>query len=213
VLAPTGGADDTFIYLRLEDAQRLFGHPGELSHILVRLSDPDRLEHAISSLRGCSAGMEMNVVPLAHLFRTIQNLVHSTRLLLGAVALVALLVAGAGVSNALLMSVVERTREIGTLRALGASHRDVFRLFWMESLHVSLLGSAAGVLAAFALSRFLEAWLRARLPFAPSDPLIRWEWGVAAACLLGGALLGSLAGLLPAWRAARLSPMEAMREG
>lgn len=211
ILAPTQGADDTFIYLRLNDAQRLFIHQSELTHILVRLTDPNQLEPVVWQLRGCGAGLDMNVVPLAHLFRTIQTLVNSTRLLLGCVALVALLVAGAGVSNAILMAVVERTREIGVMRACGASHGDIFRLFWLETLQVCLAGGGIGILCAFAASRSVEAWLRVRLPFAPMDALIRWEWWIVAACLACVLVLGSAAGLLPAWRAARLSPMEAMR--
>ncbi|MBV9470277.1 MAG: ABC transporter permease, partial [Abitibacteriaceae bacterium] len=87
ILAPTQGADDSFIYMGLNDAQHLFKHPNELTHILVRLKDPDDLENTVAQLHGCSAGLEMNVVPLAHLFRTIQSLVNSTRLLLGCIAL------------------------------------------------------------------------------------------------------------------------------
>jgi ABC-type lipoprotein release transport system permease subunit len=211
VLAPTQGADDDFIFLRLEDAQRLTRHPRELTHILVRLTDPDQLDFAIAQLRGCDAGMEMNIVPLAHLFRTIQSLVNSTRLWLGCVALVALLVAGAGVSNAVLMSVSERTREIGVMRAVGASRGDIFRLFWLQTIDVCLVGGVAGVLIAFAASRGIEAWLRARLPFAPTDPLIQWEWWIAAGCLGCALALGSLFGFLPAWRAATLAPIEAIR--
>jgi putative ABC transport system permease protein len=213
ILAPTGGADDTFIYLGLADAQRVFHHPRELTHILVRLTDPDRLEYAVTQLRGCDAGLNMNVVPLAHLFRTIQTLVNSTRVWLGCVALVALFIAGTGVSNAVLMAVAERTREIGVMRALGASRGDIFRLFWLQTLQVCLVGGTAGILAAALGARIVEAWVRARLPFAPTDALLGWEWPMALLCLASAVLLGSMAGLLPAWRAARLSPMEAMRNG
>jgi ABC-type lipoprotein release transport system permease subunit len=69
------------------------------------------------------------------------------------------------------------------------------------------------VLIAFASSHALEAWLRSRLPFAPTDALVRWEWWLAGACVAGAAVLGSFAALLPASRAAELSPIEAMREG
>ncbi len=211
ILGPTHGAEDDFIYLRLADAQHLFAHPRQLTHILVRLADSNALDRAVTHLRGCDAGMDMNIVPLAHLFHTIQSLVNSTRLLLGCVAAVALLVAAAGVGNTILMAVAERTREIGVMRALGASRADIFRLFWWETMQVCLVGGVGGLAFAFLASRVLENWLRARLPFAPVDALIRWEWWAAAAGLAGAALVGSIAGFLPAWRAARLSPVLAMR--
>src|SRR5262249_20152192 len=141
------------------------------------------------------------------------TLVNSTRVWLGCIALVALLVAATGVSNAILMAVTERTREIGVMRALGASHGDIFRLFWLETVQVCLAGGVAGILSAFAAARGVEPWVRARLPLAPPDGLVRWEWPMAAFCLAGALLLGSVAGLLPAWRAARVAPMEAMRAG
>ena len=213
VLQPTQGADDGFIYARLADAQQWFQHRGELTHILVRLDDPNSMERAVTGLRGCNAGMDMNIVPLAHLFRTIQSLVNSTRLLLGCVALIGLLVAATGVTNAMLMSIAERGREIGIMRAIGASPGDVFRLIWLETVQICAVGAAAGVMTAFLSSHALETWLRSRLPFAPTDALIRWDWAVAAACVGGAIVLGSLAALLPASRAARLSPMEAIREG
>lgn len=211
ILSTTNGADDGFIYLPLSDAQRLFGHPHELTHILVRLSDPNKMENVVANLRGCDAGLSMNIVPLAHLFRTIQNLVNSTRLLLGCLTLVALLIAGAGVGNAILMAVVERTREIGVMRAVGASQADIFRLFWMETLQICLCGSLVGVFLAFAASRSVETWLRARLPFAPDDALIQWDWATALFCILAAVLLGSLVSILPAWRAAAISPIRAIQ--
>src|SRR5262249_39347173 len=88
ILAPTLGADDTFVYLGLGNAQRLFHHAKELTHILVRLADPNNLDGAVAQLRGCDAGLSMNIVPLAHVFHTIQSLVNSTRLLLGCIAVV-----------------------------------------------------------------------------------------------------------------------------
>lgn len=211
VLATTPGADDGFLFLPLADAQRIFGHPRELTHILVRLSDPDKMEAVVSQLRGCDAGLSMNVVPLTHLFHTIQNLVNSTRLMLGCITLVALLIAGAGVSNAILMAISERTREIGVMRAVGASRGDIFRLFWLETVQVCALGSVLGIALAFAASRGVENWLRVRLPFAPTGTLIQWHWWTLEVCFLSALALGSLAGILPAWRAASLSPMNAMR--
>lgn len=212
-LAATSGTEDEFIFMRLKDAQRIFGHPAELTHVLVRLKDPNELDHAVTALRGCNAGMDMNVVPMAHLFRTIQSLVNSTRTWLACIAIVGLLIAAAGVSNTVLMAVTERTREIGVMRALGASRADVFRLFWLQTMQVCLAGAVGGALIAFAASRGLETWLRSRLPFAPADPLIEWNWLIIAGCLALALILGTAAGFLPAWRAAHLAPMLAIRTG
>ncbi|MCX6903097.1 MAG: ABC transporter permease [Verrucomicrobia bacterium] len=211
ILAATQAPEATFIFLRLEDAQQLFRHPAELTHVLVRLQDPNQMDTVVTQLRGCDAGLYMNVIPLAHLLRTMQTLVNSTRVLVGCVALVAWLAAGAGVSNTLLMAVAERGREIGVMRALGAARGDIFRLFWMETLQVCLVGAVAGVLLAFAAARNVETWLRGRLPFAPADALVQWDWSLAATCLGCALVLGSVAGFLPAWRAAHLSPTEAIR--
>ena len=97
------------------------------------------------------------------------------------------------------------------MRALGAAPGDIFLLVWLETLQVCLGGALAGILVAFAASRGVETWLRSRLPFAPTDGLIRWEWRLAAACLACALLLGSLAGFLPAWHAALVPPMAAIR--
>jgi len=211
ILRPTQGADDTFIFMPLSDAQRRFHHANELTHILVRLTHPDKLDDAVAQLRGCDAGLSMNVVPLAHMFRSIQSLVNSTRLLLGCIALVALLAAGTGVSNTILMAVSERARELGVMRAIGASRADIFRLVWLETVQVCLSGAVLGIGVAFLASRLVEHWVRSKLPFAPTDALVRWEWWIAAACLGCALVLGSIAGFLPACRAARIAPITAMR--
>src|SRR6266850_7907839 len=212
ILRPTQGADDTFIYMPLSDAQRRFHHANELTHILVRLADPNKLDNVVAQLRGCDAGLSMNVVPLAHMFRNIQSMVNSTRLLLGCIAAVALLAAGTGVSNTILMAVAERARELGVMRAIGASRANIFRLVWMETVQVCLSGAVIGIMLAFLASRMVEAWVRSKLPFAPTDALVGWEWWIAAACLGCAVVLGSMAGFLPAWRAACIAPITAMRK-
>ena len=213
ILQPTQGADDLFIFLPITDAQRYFRHPGELTHILVQLSDPERVNSVVEELRGCDAGLEMTIVPLSHLFQTIQHLIENTRLLLACVAIAALLAAGCGVSNTILMAVSERTREIGVLRALGASPDTVFGLIWAETIALCLVGGLGGLALAVGGASVVEAWLRQQLPYAPPERLIAPDVMVILSCLGICLLLGTFAALLPAWRAARLSPTEAIREG
>lgn len=212
VLAPTQGPDDLFVYLPLPDAQKLFERPGALTHILVRLQTPDAVDSVTAALRGCDAGLEMTIVPLAHLFETIQGLVRATRLLLGCIALVSLLAAGAGVANTILMAVSERTREIGVLRALGVTPGVVFGLIWLETVALCLLGGLLGIGLALLAAAGTERWLRGLLPYVPTDRLIAPELSLLLLCLAVGPVLGSIAALLPALRAARLSPAQAIRE-
>jgi putative ABC transport system permease protein len=211
LLAQTQSADDTFIHLSLADAQQRFKHPAELTHILVQLRNPNDLDQAAAQLRGCDAGLAMNVVPLAHLFHTIQSIVNSTRLLLGCLAVVAFLLAGASLSNTILIAVAERRRELGMMRAIGASRWNIFNLIWLETLQTCLAGTLAGITVSFLASRGVEAWVRSTLPYAPNGALIQWQWWVAGVCLLSALVLGSLVGLLPASRAAAVPPMIAIR--
>lgn len=211
LISPGGTSEDGFVFLPLHEAQRIFHREQQLTHVLARLRDPDQLDEAVTRLRGCNAGMEMNVVPLSHLFRTIQQLLHSTRVWLACVALVTVLTAVSGVGNAILMSIGERTRELGILRAVGASRGQVFLLVWLETLLLTLAGSIVGGLAAVLLSARTETWLRSRLPMAPTETMVQAEpWWIAASLLIAFGV-ATVAGLLPAWRAATLPPAIAMR--
>jgi len=211
ILQSTGGADDLFVYMPMARAQQIFDRPNQITHILVRLDDPEKMDDVVSNLRGCDAGMDMNVVPLAHLYHTIQALIESTRLLLYCVALIAIMAAGAGLSNTILMAVNERTREIGVLRALGASQGHIFRIVWSEAVLLCTAGAVVGIAASIAASHPLEAWFRANLPYAPTGALITPDAMLVIACIAGAVVLGSIASAVPAGRAARMSPALSVR--
>ena len=211
LLEVTHGAEDYFIHLPLAEAQRQFQRPNELTHVLVRLADPTRLDEVVRQLHGCGAGMDLNVVPLTHLFRTFQQLINSTRSLLACIVVVAGLVSGVGVANALLMAIGERTREIGVFRALGASRADIVRVVLTEAIMVCLAGAGVGIALALAGARSLEVWLRARLPLVPAGGFAAWDSYACGACLLGAVALGALAACVPAWRACEVPPQAAMR--
>ena len=125
--------------------------------------------------------------------------------------MVGLIVAGAGVSNTVLMAVAERTRELGVLRAIGASRGHVFGMVWLETMALCGLGGVAGILLALLGARSLDVWLRARIPFAPTGDLLRPDALIAVLSVTAMLVVGTVAGLLPAYRAAHLSPIAAMR--
>ena len=211
ILEPTGGADDLFVYMPMARTQQLFKRPNQITHILVRLDDPEKMDEVVSNLRGCDAGMDMNVVPLAHLYHTIQQLIESTKLLLYCVVLIAVLAAGAGLSNTILMAVNERTREIGVLRALGASQWHIFKIVWSEAVLLCIVGAAIGIGASIAGSHSLESWFRANLPYAPTGQLITPDAALILGCLFGSIVLASIASAVPAGRASRMSPALSVR--
>jgi len=211
VLAPVAGPEDEFMFVPLAEVQGALNHTGQLTHVLVKLKSPALLEQTVQGLRGCDAGMQMNIIPLTHLFDTIRNVSAAAKYLLSALSAIAFLIAGTALTNTMFMAVLERTREIGVLRALGASKNQVFCLFAGETLVAALGGSVAGIFISLASARLIEKWVRGQIAYAPNTTLISLD-PVAVASAVGFALLlALLAGLAPAIRAARLHPVEAFR--
>ncbi len=165
------------------------------------LSEAGRLMTAIRRLPP-GAAPDFEIVQADSAQATLASLRAKLSLVALAIGLITMLGAAVGLMNSMLVSVKERTREIGTRRALGAKARAIARQFLGEALLIGLLGSAAGILLGLLLGNLVALALDGGFS-------IPWGW-IAAAVLLASAV--SLAsGLLPARRAARLDPIEALR--
>ncbi|HEX9165729.1 MAG TPA: FtsX-like permease family protein, partial [Gemmatimonadales bacterium] len=130
------------------------------------------------------------------------------KLLMGAITGISLLVGGIGIMNVLLASVAERTREIGIRKATGARRRDVLLQFLAESVAITGLGSVVGVLLGLAGAFGVTAIMRAR-----TEAVIyaAFTWGTVAIAVAAAVTVGIAFGIYPALRAARLSPIDAIR--
>ena len=144
----------------------------------------------------------VNIRNLSEIAATRDASARTLSLLLAAVAAVSLLVGGIGVMNIMLVSVTERTREIGLRLAVGARPRDILRQFLLEAVLLALLGGAIGVAAGIGLSMAMSSW-------GGWPVLIQWD-AVALAVGVSG-LTGLFFGWWPARRAAALDPIQALR--
>jgi putative ABC transport system permease protein len=208
--AAGAGGSSREIYLPLSTADRKFEHPvlaSPLDEIVVRLKDgvsgeetSPILRDLLDRLHGGTGDYEL-VVPEALLAesRRTQRLFN---VVMGAIAGISLLVGGIGIMNIMLATVLERTREIGVRRAVGARSSDIRFQFIVESFAISLIGGLVGIVAGLALARGVAAYAG-------------WETIVTGASIVlatGVAMtVGLASGIYPAARAAALDPIEALR--
>ncbi len=171
------------------------------------------VDAAIDDLNEDPALGEAQVIGLKAARNAIVGLLENARALTLAISLVALVVALLGILNTVLMSVFERTPQIGTMKAIGAEDSDVFRIILGETFLISLFGALLGVAVALLGSDAVASLVRGMLPFAPSGDLVQIRFGPAATVVAGVVGIGVVAGIFPALRAARTDPINAIRTG
>ena len=208
VLQRSGTSDDSQFFVPLSTAQAMFHQPGRLTAVAIRLRDPGLLAQAAARLQDVRGAQ---VVTLTEMMGAFLNLVGAVRTLIMAIAIVALGISGLSIFNTLLASVLERTAELGILRAVGASRAQVFGLLALEALLLTTVGTGIGLLLAQAVGLWIEQIVRRFMPLAPDSALLALTWGVLCECTMIGVGVGVLAGVYPAWKASRLSPTEALR--
>lgn len=205
-----GTQDDGIIFLPLKTAQKTFEVPAKLTGIGIKLKDMKELSKFEEDLYN-EPGIQ--IISLAQVKGTILNLIASAKAMTNSVALIAVIIAVIGVVNTILMSVFERTTEIGVMKAIGASRLDIFKIIWAETTLICIFGGLLGNIIALVGGKTIEYVLKAILPYAPKGQLVIITWDTLLLSFFGAVIMGLIAGVYPAYRASSMKPIEAIRRG
>jgi putative ABC transport system permease protein len=210
VLDRTGTQDDGTVFMPIDVAREYFGRPDQLTILGIKLKQFTAFKMREFESRWLKLP-EVQVVGLQQVKNTLIGLVSTAQTMIAAVAAIAIIVALIGVINTILMSVHERTSEIGIMKALGARRGAIFELIWIETVIICLAGGVAGSAAAIVGSGVVERAIKAIADLGVSGSVVRITPAVITYAVVGAVVLGFFSGLYPAWRASSMRPVEAIR--
>jgi putative ABC transport system permease protein len=215
-----GGPSDTNVYIPISQAQSFFGID-ECDMIIVQLeNDDDTTIESVSEAIEEAFGGQVNVTSSTAVLDAISTIFSTVELFLAGIAAISLLVAGIGIMNIMIVSLMERTREIGILKALGMKSRTVLSIFLSEAVIVGLMGAALGIASGWVLANVVArvftggGFMSAGNEAAAAGGMIITPV-LTPTVILGafafGLLVSVIFALYPAWRASRLKPVDALR--
>ena len=184
----------------------------EQSVVAIAHFDPQATEAQIDAIQAALADAGFQAATVSDQIGVIQTVVDGIIAVLNSFAVIALIAAGFGIVNTLLMSVQERTREIGLMKAMGMRGGSIYALFSTEAVFIGFLGSVLGAAAAVGIGSAANGLIVDRfLTDLEGLQVLRFELVPVASILLTVMLIAFLAGTLPARRAARQNPIDALR--
>ena len=207
-----GGPSDTGVYVPLSHAEQFFG-TNQADMIIVKLtsSDPAVINSTSKAILDYF-GNQVSVISATAVQSLLTTIFSTVSLFLGGIAAISLLVAGIGIMNIMIVSLIERTREIGILKALGMKSRTVLYIFLTESVIIGLIGAVIGIVSGWVLANVVALVLGRGGIIGSAltiTPILTPE--VLFGALGFGVGVSVIFALYPAWRASKLKPVEALR--
>ncbi len=209
--------DDSIILMSLDEFRELFNISERIDEIIVQADEGenildlgDRIEKRLLSSRGVTEKTkDFDITTPEKLLEQFQTILNIITAFLAGIAAISLFVGGVGIANTMYTSVLERTREIGVMKAIGAQNKDIMMIFLIESGLLGLVGGIIGVLLGIGAGKFIEYIAINNLNtnlLKISIPLY-----LVAGCLLFAFFVGALSGVLPARQASKTSVVDALR--
>ena len=201
-----GNNIDNMVLIPITTAKYL-GEDTSITNLYVKVKDENYINSSINILENyirqqlSISSDYFSVSSQDSVLDTMENVNNTLSLLLGGIASISLIVGGIGVMNVMLVSVTERTKEIGIRKSLGAKKRDILLQFLVEALVLSVLGGIIGIILGLSIGNILEDF---DFTFNPSNSIILISFIASSA-------IGLVFGIFPAYRAAKLNPIEALR--
>lgn len=209
--------DDAQIYVTNEQYELLYPEKkNKFSYSIIKAEkgvDPsllaDRITEKLRKHKGQEKGKEdFYVQTFSDLLETFGNIINILNGVLILIAFVSLIVAFVNIMNTMYTAVLERTQEIGIMKAIGASNQEIINIFVLESGLLGFIGGVTGVIAGYFIASTGGA-IAAGYGYSLLKPI--FPWYLTLGCILFATLVGILAGLLPAYQASKLKPVDALR--
>lgn len=200
---------DQAIFITPEMYQNIYGDENGYNYLIIRVKTIDDVENVKKAVEERFNKKEnvVNVLATNEMLKNIDNIFNSISLFLIGIGSISLLVAGVSILNVMLMSTMERIKEIGIMKAIGASRRDIMKTFILEAFLLGVVASFVGGVLSFAASLMVNILILkdASYLFTPSSIsfiIVGVAFGITTS-LLGG--------IYPAWKASKMQPLDALR--
>jgi putative ABC transport system permease protein len=210
-----GFTGDSFILMPLTTMQSKISGGNDVQSIAVKAASPDQVDTAIAEITSiirarhyvtAGAADDFQIRDMREILNTFNQQLATFSIFLSSVGAISLIVGGIGIMNIMLVSVSERTREIGIRKAIGAKRSDILVQFLIEAAVLSLSGGLIGLALALIMSLFLR-----NVPLGQLTAGAQISAGVVILALAVSIGIGVISGTYPAFRAARLDPIESLR--